>query len=53
MNYRIFEGYDHFNGTPLYQVIGSDNDYVGEWHTSEQQAKNSFFFWVAQERLKK
>jgi hypothetical protein len=39
MRYKVFEGYDHFNDSPLYQVIGVNNDYVGEWHTEERDAK--------------
>jgi DNA repair protein RadC len=36
--YRIVEGYDHYKGMPLYQVIG-DNDYVGEYHTDRKDAE--------------
>ena len=37
--YRIFEGKDHFNNKPLYQVIGVNNDYGGEFHTSKASAQ--------------
>ena len=37
--YRIFEGKDHFNNKPLYQVIGVNNDYGGEFHTSKAAAQ--------------
>jgi len=29
MRYKIFEGYDHYNGYELYRVTGTNNDYVG------------------------
>jgi hypothetical protein len=37
--YKIFEGYDHYKGRPLYQVTGVNNDYVGEWHTLKKDAQ--------------
>jgi len=39
MRYKIFEGYDHYNGYELYRVTGTNNDYVGEWHTDKNDAK--------------
>lgn len=39
MKYKIFEGRDHNKDIPLYQVVGVDNEYVGEWHTSKQDAE--------------
>lgn len=39
MSFKIYEGYDWHNGTPLYQVIGTNNDYVGEWHTHHEDAE--------------
>ena len=33
--YRVVKGHDHFNQIPLYQCVGVNNDYVGEWHTNE------------------
>jgi hypothetical protein len=41
-NYKIFEGYDHFNGKPLYKVVGATTeteDYIGEWHTNKSDAE--------------
>lgn len=37
--YIIFEGYDHYNQKPLYQVLGKNNDYVGEWHDDRKDAE--------------
>ena len=37
--YKIFVGYDHYKGVPLYQVIGVDNDYVGEYHKDRKDAE--------------
>lgn len=39
MTYRVSEGKDHKNNKPLFQVIGIDNEYVGEWHTDRGDAK--------------
>ena len=38
--FKLFEGFDHYNNKPLYQVIGINNDYEGEWHTNEKDALN-------------
>ena len=32
--FTIFEGYDHKNNYPIYQVRGINNDFIGEWHTN-------------------
>lgn len=37
--YTIFEGYDHYNQIPLFQVKGKNNDYVGEWHDDRKDAE--------------
>jgi CRISPR/Cas system-associated endoribonuclease Cas2 len=37
--YKVVGGFDHYKGTPLYQVSGVNNDYVGEWHTTEVSAR--------------
>jgi hypothetical protein len=39
--YVIFEGQDHYNNKPLYQVISKDedNDYVGEFHDNREDAE--------------
>lgn len=39
MIFKIYEGYDWHNDVPLYQVIGTNNDYVGEWHTHYEDAE--------------
>lgn len=39
MIFKIYEGYDWHNGNPLYQVIGTNNEYVGEWHTHYEDAE--------------
>ncbi len=39
LKYKVFEGHDHYNNKPLYQVSGVNNDYVGEWHKKERDAK--------------
>ena len=40
--YHIFEGMNHRNGNPIYRVesnFDSENEYVGEWHTSKSEAE--------------
>ena len=32
MKYKIFVAFDHRINAELWQVIGMDNDYVGEYH---------------------
>lgn len=39
MIYKIFNGFDHFKQCPLFQVIGTNNDYVGEWHNNLTDAE--------------
>lgn len=39
MIFKIYEGYDWHNDVPLYQVIGTNNGYVGEWHTHYEDAE--------------
>ena len=34
--FKLFEGVDHFNNKPLYQINGINNDYTGEWHTTKE-----------------
>ena len=36
--YKIFEGYDHFKSVPLFQVLGVNNEYVGEWNETREEA---------------
>lgn len=38
--YKIFEGFDHLNNKSIYQVTGTNNDYVGEWHVHKSGALN-------------
>lgn len=38
ITYKISDGFDHYNGYPLYRVIGGD--YIGEWHTIRQDAED-------------
>ncbi len=42
MNYEVKKGFDHFKQTPLYCVVGVDNEYVGEWHTSQSEAEKEY-----------
>ena len=40
--YHIFEGMNSRNGNPIYRVesnFDSENEYVGEWHTSKSEAE--------------
>ena len=37
--YYIFEGVDHYKNKPIYQVVGRENDYVGEWHDKRKDAE--------------
>lgn len=39
MIFKIYEGYDWHNDVPLYQVIGTNNDYAGEWHNHYEDAE--------------
>ena len=48
--YRIFEGKDHFNNKPLYQVIGVNNDYGGEFHTSKASAQRELKATMVEDR---
>ena len=38
--YKIFVGHDHRKNNELYQVVGIDNDYVGEWHKDIKDAED-------------
>jgi hypothetical protein len=31
--YKVIQGFDHHNSKPLWQVVGIDNEFIGEWHT--------------------
>jgi len=37
--FKIFEGYDHFNNKPIYNVRGINNQYFGEWCETLQEAQ--------------
>jgi hypothetical protein len=37
--FKIFEGYNHFKRKPLFQVIGVNNEYIGEWTTARSEAE--------------
>ena len=39
LEYKIFKGWDHFNVKTLWQVVGVDNDYVGEFHSDKTIAQ--------------
>jgi len=38
LKYKIFKGYNHLKNTDLFQVIGINNDFVGDWHNTKQEA---------------
>jgi len=38
--YKIFEGFDHLKKKNVYRVIGVENDYVGEWHNTREEAQS-------------
>jgi len=38
--FKVITGYDFFNGSEIYRLIGINNDHFGEWHTSKQEAEN-------------
>lgn len=48
--YKIYEGFDHRRGKPLYQVVGVNNDYVGEWHTSKASAQRELKATLEEDR---
>lgn len=39
LKYKVSTGHDHKNDKPLYQVIGVNNEYNGEWHTDKGDAE--------------
>lgn len=39
LKYKIFQGYDWKNAKYIYHVIGINNDYVGEWHSTKKEAQ--------------
>ncbi len=39
IKYKIFEGYDHYKGEPMYQVVGVENEYEGEYHRDRKDAE--------------
>lgn len=39
LKYKIFQGYDWYKGKYIYQVVGINNDFVGEWHTLKRDAQ--------------
>jgi hypothetical protein len=46
-DYKIVRGWDHYNSKPLYQVNStsdSENEYVGEWHTNIEEAKEELAY---------
>lgn len=43
MKYRIEKGYDHYNGKPLFRVVGRDNDFSGEWTRNDAEAGAELF----------
>ena len=40
--FKIFQGYDHYNNKPLYQLQGIKNDYVGMWHETKEEVMKEF-----------
>lgn len=36
--YKIFVAFNHYLGVELWQVIGIDNDYIGEYHENIDDA---------------
>ena len=38
--YKIFVAFNHYLGIELWQVIGINNDYVGEYHKNVNDAIN-------------
>ncbi len=48
--YKVVEGFDHRKGKPIYQVVGVNNDYVGEWHTSKASAQRELKATLEEDR---
>ena len=48
--YKVVEGFDHRRGKPLYQVVGVNNDYAGEWHTSKASAQRELKATLEEDR---
>lgn len=42
MKFRLKTGFDTFLNKALYSVLGADNDYVGEYHTSKGDAQKEY-----------
>ena len=38
MRYKIIIGFNHFKNSELFQVVGVNNEYVGEYHTTRNEA---------------
>ena len=45
--YVRVEGVDHYKNKPLYKVVSKDedNDYVGDWHESKEDAENELEYF--------
>lgn len=45
--YVIVEGVDHYKNKPLYKVVSKDedNEYVGDWHESKEDAENELEYF--------
>ena len=41
--YEVFEGFDHCNNYPLYRLVGTNNDHVGDWFTTKEKAINEIY----------
>lgn len=48
--YKVVEGFDHYNGKRIYHVVGVNNNYVGEWHTSKASAQRELKATKAEDR---
>lgn len=51
MIYKIVTGYDHFNNYELYQVVGVDNEYYGEYTRDHKEALAEIRKLYKKERL--
>ena len=43
LEYKVFEGLDHYNNKPLYRLVGINNDHVGDWIKTKEGAINEIY----------
>lgn len=39
-SFKVFEGLSPFTGKAIFQLIGLDSEFAGEWHDTKEEAEN-------------